>query len=156
MGSSSAFNRCNAAGGELSLLQGTVQWQLTASNRASWSVLLSLLVRSNTPLSSPALVTLTFIQPSACSLSIPPPTPHPSVLSLPPFPSPPFCLPHLFALSPRICLPSNSRRLKQPGLLREVNCTQIMFDRKRSEGATEERHRDGGEMEGGMDVRVRR
>lgn len=41
---------------------------------------------------------------------------------------------------PRICLASNSRRLKQLGLLREVNCTQIMFDRERSE---EEMERDG-------------
>lgn len=42
---------------------------------------------------------------------------------------------------------------KQLGLLREVNCTQIMFDRERSEGVTEKRSRG---MEGGIDVRERR
>lgn len=52
-----------ATGEPLRLLQGTVQQQFTASNRPGPSVLLSLLVRSNTPLSSPALVTLTFIPP---------------------------------------------------------------------------------------------
>lgn len=50
--------------------------------------------------------------------------------------------------SPCVCLPSNSQRLKQPGLLREVNCTQIMFDRKRSEGAMEKRRKDRGQIEG--------
>lgn len=61
----------------------------------------------------------------------------------PPFPSPPRHT-HTHSLTPsrcpRICLASNSRRLKQLGLLREVNCTQIMFDRERSEEETE---RDG-------------
>lgn len=71
-----------------------------------------------------------------------------SFLSLPPSPSPPFSLPPPFHVSRCVCLPSNSQRLKQPGLLREVNCTQIMFDRKRSAGATEERQRDRGEIEG--------
>lgn len=56
-------------------------------------------------------------------------------------------LPSLFFLC--VCLPSNSWRLKQPGLLREVNCTQIMFDRKRSEGGEiEKKRRDRGERDG--------
>lgn len=46
---------------------------------------------------------------------------------------------------PCVCLPPNSQCLKQPGLLREVNCTQIMFDRKRSEGVIEKGPRDRGE-----------
>lgn len=140
---------CRAAGERpLPFSQGTVQWKVSASNRASWSVLLSRLVRSNTPLPSPALVTLTFILPPlarslSLSLSL-----SPSFLSLlssslaSPSVSP------TSSRSPCVCLPSNSQRLKQPGLLREVNCTQIMFDRKRSEGAMEKRRKDRGQIEG--------
>lgn len=84
---------------------------MAVGSNGVWSVLVCLLVRSNTPLCFWTQVTLTFI-------------PH--------SPTPSRC--------PRICLASNSRRLKQLGLLREVNCTQIMFDRERSEEETE---RDG-------------
>lgn len=47
--------------------------------------------------------------------------------SLLPFPNPPLRL--------HVCLPSNSQCLKQPELLKEVNCTQIMFDRKKKWGS---------------------
>lgn len=83
-----------------------------AATGPSSSVLVSVLVRSNTPLSSPPLLTLTF-------------TPPPLPVSRAPRSVP------LLAAGPASASSLIHAVLKQLGLLREVNCTQIMFDRKK-------------------------